>query len=205
MTVMAIGTRRNNAELVADCAALGYLRHEDTTLDATYGEGRFWTAWRPALLVAVDLHKGGRMKGDQWVETADFTALGYAGQSIPNVVLDPPYKLNGTSTGKGAAASDYAYGVDRPATWQERHDLIFRGIDECARVCARMLFVKCQDQVVSGQKRWQTRIFADHAERQGFRLVDMLHVQGSRPQPEGRRQMHSRGDYSTLLVLERAS
>lgn len=34
-------------------------------------------------------------------------------------------------------------------------------------------------------------------------IRDMLHVQGSRPQPEGRRQCHSRGDYSTLLVLQR--
>ena len=66
-----------------------------------------------------------------------------------------------------------------------------------------MLLIKCQDQVVSGAVRWQTRIFADHAEAQGFQLVDALHVQGSRPQPDGRRQVHARRDYSTLLVLER--
>lgn len=205
MTVMAIGTRRNNAELIADGATLGYLRPEWSTVDATYGEGRFWTLWKPTELIACDLHKGHRFHGDQWVQTADFTALPFERRSKAVVVLDPPYKLNGTSTGKGAAQSDYAYGVDRPATWQERHALIFAGIKDCARVADRMLLIKCQDQVVSGQKRWQTRLFADAAEAEGFRLVDMLHVQGSRPQPEGRRQCHSRGDYSTLLVLERAS
>jgi hypothetical protein len=118
-------------------------------------------------------------------------------------VFDPPYKLNGTSTGKGAASCDEAYGVHRAATWQERHALIRDGITECARVADHYLLIKCQDQVCSGQKRWQTREFADHAEAQGFRLADMLHVSGFRKQPDGRRQVHAQQDYSTLLVCER--
>lgn len=134
MTVMSIGTRRNNAELIRDCAALGYLRPEWLTLDATYGEGRFWTLWKPETLIACDLYKGDRRHGDQFVSTADFTAMPLQDGFAVAVVFDPPYKLNGTSTGKGAAQSDYAYEVDRPSTWQERHDLIFRGIKECARV-----------------------------------------------------------------------
>lgn len=56
MTVMSIGTRRNNAELIRDCAALG-----------TYGEGRFWTLWKPETLIACDLYKGDRRHGDQFV------------------------------------------------------------------------------------------------------------------------------------------
>jgi hypothetical protein len=73
-------------------------------------------------------------------------------------------------------------------------------------VADRFLLVKCQDQVVSGAKVWQTRLVADFVERHlGFVLDDMLHVQGYRPQPQGRRQIHSRGDYSTLLIFARCS
>src|SRR5207249_1917773 len=35
--VMAISDRTTNAELIADCAALGYLRDDWRTLDPTYG------------------------------------------------------------------------------------------------------------------------------------------------------------------------
>ena len=201
--IMAIGERRNNAELMADCHALGYLRDDDSVLDATYGLGRFWTIYRPTRLIASDLYAGGEDGIARW----DFRHIPVAPRTFDVVVLDPPYKLNGTSTGKGPAASDVDYGVgaSAPATWQERHALIRDGITECARVARRVLMVKCQDQVCSGQVRWQTREFAAHAEDQGFRLVDALHVQGHRKQPDGRRQVHARRDYSTLLVLERAS
>lgn len=202
MTVYAIGTRRNNAELIADCATLGYLRDEPT-FDATYGKGSFWTTWAPSALLVADLHEGEREHRGRWVNAWDFTHLPLQSESFDAVVFDPPYKLNGTSTGRGASAADASYGVTGRASWQQRHALILDGITECARVTKRALLIKCQDQVCSGQKRWQTRIFADHAEAQGFRLVDMLHVQGSRPQPEGRRQVHAHGDYSTLLILER--
>jgi len=205
MTVYAIGTRRTNAELIADCAALGYLRTDDPTFDATYGQGAFWKVWQPSALLAADLHNGERSHRGRWVHAWDFTHLPLSDRSFDAVVFDPPYKLNGTSTGIGASVADAAYGVDTPASWQDRHALILAGITECARVTHRMLLVKCQDQVCSGAVRWQTRILADHAEAEGFRLVDMLHVQGSRPQPAGRRQVHARRDYSTLLVLDRVA
>ena len=205
MTVYAIGTRRTNAELIADCARLGYLRAEEPTFDATYGEGAFWTRWEPRALLVADLHKGERTHCGRWVHAWDFTALPLSTRSFGAVVFDPPYKLNGTSTGRGASAADASYGVTTAASWQQRHALIVAGITECARVADRALLVKCQDQVCSGAVRWQTRLFADHAEAQGFRLVDMLHVGGSRPQPEGRRQVHARRDYSTMLVLERVA
>jgi hypothetical protein len=195
VTVYAIGTRRDNAELIRDCATLGYLRPEWRTLDCTYGLGRFWKLWHPTVLVASDLHPV-----SPEINAWDFTALPGPDREFDAVVFDPPYKLNGTG---GSHASDLGYGVANNDTWQARHDLIRRGITECVRVCRPKgyVLVKCQDQVVSGRKRWQTMEFTRHAETLGCALVDMLHVQGSRPQPEGRRQVHSRGDYSTLLVL----
>ena len=69
MTVLAIGARRTNAELIDDCATLGYLRADEPTFDATYGEGAFWTRWEPSALMVADLHKGERSHRGRWWQT----------------------------------------------------------------------------------------------------------------------------------------
>lgn len=202
MTVMAMSTARTNAELIEQCAELGYLRAEWLTLDPTWGHGKFWTLWRPQRLAGSDLDPALSPIGG----CVDFTNLPWVADWFDAVTFDPPYKLNGTSTGKGPSASDESYGVHGPnVSWQDRHRLIRDGITECVRVLKPkgMLLVKCQDQVCSGAKRWQTREFADHAESLGCRLVDMLHPPGGRKQPKGRRQVHSRQNYSTMLILRK--
>lgn len=193
--IRAIGARRNNAELVVDLAQLGYLNGR--VLDATFGLGRFWNLHRPEQLVTVDIDP----TRDADI-VADFRHLPFPSNAFGAVVLDPPYKLNGTSTGKGPSASDVDYGVTVYQPPKERHQMICDGITECTRVASQYLIVKCQDQVVSGRVHWQTRIFADHAESIGLGLVDMLHVTSYRAQPPGRRQIHARRDYSTALVFE---
>lgn len=186
--ILAYDTWRTNAELIADVAKLGYLQSDWVTLDPTFGEGTFWKVWWPAELVAHNFK----------IDGVDFRELPYPAERFDAVVFDPPYKLNGTPS-----AADVRYGVDVVDTWQNRHKLIQEGIDECARVSARMLLIKCQDQVCSGKIRWQTREFADHAEAQGFKLVDRFDRLGHRAQPKGRRQVHARRNGSTLLVLSR--
>jgi hypothetical protein len=195
--VRAIGSRRTNAELIADCHTLGYLRDTDRVLDATYGLGRFWSIWRPEGLVTNDLFT----EADHHLDFTDLSAWSHRPFDV--VVFDPPYKLSGTSSQGGPANSDADYGVLSAMPWQDRHDWIRLGIGECAAAARRMLLIKCQDQVCSGQVRWQTMEFADEAAIHGFRLVDMLHVGGMRSQPSNRRQVHARRDYSTLLVTER--
>ena len=86
------------------------------------------------------------------------------------------YRLCGGTADRGDF--DDRYGLAGGyVTWQDRHAGIKRGISESLRVLrvGGILLVKCQDQVCSGAVRWQTREFADHAEAQGARLVDMLH------------------------------
>lgn len=226
VTVYMARGRKNNAELICDCATLGYLRSEWRTLDPTWGtdegQGRFWKLWRPDVLVASDLYAT-----DPEINRWDFTNLPCENGEFDAVVFDPPYKLNGTG---GSHPSDDGYGVGGAyRTWQAKHQLINDGIAECLRVTAKkgMLLVKCQDQVCSGQKRWQTREFAATAEALGCRLVDMLHVPGTRKQPSStpclvctvhpiddcdrcagtgrvpRPQKHAQSDYSTLLVLQK--
>lgn len=197
MTVMAISTAKNNAELIVQCRDLGYMSDDWITLDPTYGLGRFWTLWRPLDLVASDLNPARSPLG----VPVDFTNMPYCGTPFDAAVLDAPYKLNGTG---GSHASDVAYGVATAGgRWQDRMQLCRDGITECHRVLrpGGYLLVKCQDQVCSGQVRWQTIDFTNHAVGLGMRLVDMLHLSSYRAQPAGVRQVHARRNYSTLLVL----
>lgn len=193
--VLAIGTRTNNAELVADLHQLGYIN--GNVLDATYGLGRFWSQYRPENLTAVDLDPR------RGVLVADFRCLPFASNTFDSATFDPPYKLNGTSTGKGASASDDDYGVGGAyQTVGQKHALMLDGMTECARVTSGHLIVKCQDQICSGSLQMQTVMMIDHGKAIGCKLVDVLHVSGHRKQPPGRRQIHARRDYSTALVFE---
>lgn len=195
MTVLAIGERRNNAEAIHDAAELGYIN--GLVLDMTYGKGRFWKLYRPdnASFYTNDLDRSTTAHYND-----DFTHLMWPNDKFDTVVFDPPYKLNGTG---GSHPSDAGYGVANKG--KDRLGLIYLGLVEAIRVCAPNghILVKCQDQVVSGQKVWTT--FAIHrvCRANDLRLVDQLHVRSYRPQPAGRRQVHARQDYSTLMVFQK--
>jgi len=195
-----------NVELVHAATRLGYLRPDDRVVDLTYGRGSWWRKGAPEDLVPV-------------TPPMDFRATGLPAGSFDVVCFDGPYRLNGTPD---LADFDARYGIDVPMTWQAKHQLLRDGIDEglrllrprAGRARGGLLWVKCQDQVCSGQVRWQTREFAAHAEgyvaeagdmtKPRARLVDMLHLMRPvRSQPAGRRQVHARRNYSTLLILER--
>lgn len=196
--VLAVGARRNNAELVQDLVALGYIDLEKPILDPTYGLGRWWNNVTPLNLVACDIDASKSPIGT----SRDFTSLPYPDSTFDCVTFDPPYKLNGTSQGFG---NDVSYGVGNTkyVSIEDRHQLIKDGMRELTRVTSRMLIVKCQDQVSSGKVQWQTRVFSDYGEQIGLTLVDMLHVLGYRQQPPGRSQIHARRDYSTALVFRK--
>lgn len=193
--VKAFDSYTSNADLIVAAVRLGYLRKEWSTLDPTWGEGTFWKKWRPDLLLGTDLDPSKSWAG----VGVDVRHLPQADRFFDAAVFDGPYKFNGTPD----AETDERYGVHLPTRWQDRMDLLIEGTRECARVARIMLLVKCQDQVVSGKKRWQTREVTEAAEAAGFGLLDALHFEGGRPQPEGRRQVHARQNYSTLLVFRR--
>lgn len=194
--ILAVGSWRTNADLIADCARLGYLRDEWSTLDPTYGLGTFWRKWRPNRLIGTDLDPS---KSCTFRISVDFTAIPWTDHSFDAVVFDPPYKLNGKPEAAGLR-----YGTRDPATPAERLDLIARGVAECARVLDRgCLLVKCQDQVVSGRVVWQTDLVTSVAETSGLAKVDRFDFLSYRPQPPGRRQLHARRNASQLLVFAR--
>lgn len=196
--VFAMSDAADNGELIAECVKLKYLAPEWPTLDPTFGNGRFWSEFRPDDLTASDLNPTKSPLG----RGVDFRPAmsGFAPKSFRAVVIDPPYKLNGTSGGGGAATSDEDYGVEKWASADDRHELMRLMMTEGRRLLipARTpvpgtrrteliggyLLFKCQDQVNSGRVHWQTRMFADHGEKLGMTLVDMLHLRSYRAQPE---------------------
>lgn len=202
--VLAIGEWKNNAELIAHgIVPLGYLTEEMVTLDPTYGLGNFWTLWQPRTLVASDLDPEKSPSG----EGVDFTdPTCYDDSSFDAVVVDGPYRLNGTPSGGEAHANmDASYGTDKYTRWQDRMSLLDDMLVQAARVCKKggTVLFKCQDQVVSGKVRWQTIWFADAANDLKLELIDQLHLVGYRPQPPGRKQIHARRNYSTMMVFKK--
>ena len=195
--VRAIGKRTNNAQLMLDCKALGYLSDDDYVADVTYGLGRFWNDWTPPMLIASDIDPEKSPSGT----SIDFRSTPFGCGEFDVVVFDPPYKLSGTSR----VSSDPGYGIGKYMPLADRMDLIFDGVSECARIVKDdgLVLVKCQDQVVSGRVVWQTHEVIEKAGFDRLDLIDMLHVQAYRPQPEGTRQIHARRDYSTLLVFSK--
>lgn len=194
MTVLAIHEWKNNAELIADAHALGYIH--GAVLDPTYGEGNFWTQYRPSDFTACDLNP----KKSPIGHSVDFCNLPWGYRHFTTVVFDPPYKLNGTPDPE----LDERYGVHQTTRWQDRMALMIDGMIECCRVSDKYVLVKCQDQVCSGEVRWQTDDMTTTAKACGFRKVDRLDFLSYRPQPNGRSQKHARRNSSTLLVFERA-
>lgn len=188
-TVPAVHAWPTNAHLVRDVARLGYITGD--VVDLTFGQGNFWHLV-DVKVVAHDI------KGDG----VDFTKLPEADETYDTVVFDPPYKLTGTPTPELQAR----YGLEAQVSWQERMSLIRQGATEGLRVCkvGGHLLVKCQDQVASGQVRWQTISLTNYLHLLGGRLVDRFDMLGtSRPQPADRRQVHAHGRPSTLLVVRK--
>lgn len=157
---------RDNAELIAHVARLGYL--DGRVFDATYGEGTFWKDFKPDTLVTNDLYKPADYA---W----DFLDLPLGPGTFDSVVYDPDYKLNGTPA---LEEMDARYGVGEDmVNRQKRLDKMTVGAIECYRVARRFLLVKCMDMVEGGKIRWQTDIVTRAIEDVGGEKVArfMLH------------------------------
>ena len=191
MTVLAAHTWKTNAELIADCHLLGYLRDKDRVLDATYGRGVWWNQWRPAGLV-------GHMD--------NFMELPYPDGYFDAATFDPPYVSPGGR--KTSTVDDFndRYGLHRtPKSPAGLQAVINDGLLlVSSKVKPRgIVLVKCMDYVSSGKLWLGTHYTLTHAINSlNMEVVDrMEHIGRPRPQPEGRRQVHARRNLSTLFVL----
>jgi hypothetical protein len=188
--VLAIGAWRNNGELIADVARLGYL--DGSVLDATFGEGKFWTEYRPEVLVTNDLHKPADLR-------VDFRALPFPADTFDAVAFDPPYRLSGR---RDLGEFDDRYGTDKGKTTAEVLDDLCSGAVECYRVARRHLLVKCQDQTANGRRQRQADLVTRAVKEAGggkLERFDLIHT----PRPQ-RSQKTARSNSSQLLVFDKA-
>lgn len=193
--VLAAHNWRNNAELIADVARLGYL--DGVVLDPTYGKGNWWTVFRPPLLTTGDIQTG-----------QDFTNMEWADEQFDAVAFDPPYVSVGGRSTTGIPGLHAAYGLtNAPTSPGGVQSLIEDGMKECVRVLrpGGYLLVKCQDYVSSG-KLWEGTFYTqEYAKRHlGLETCERFEHHGPvRPQPPGRRQVHARRNLSTLFVFRK--
>lgn len=195
--VLAAHNWKQNSDMIADAAKLGYL--DGAVLDLSYGHGKFWKQWRPNELTANDLDP---TKGRHHFDVND-PAPDHWVEAFNAVVWDGPYRLSGT---RDRGDFDEQYGLGKPVNANETMALLRAGVDFAA-LCTRPgghVLIKSQPQVVSGRKVWQPRRLVEHGEKGGLTLVDELFlVRPPRPQPAGRRQVHSRSNYSVLSIMRK--
>ena len=188
--------RGTNGVLLAAVAQLGYLgKPDDTVLDLTYGNGFWWTRYRPEFLI---------------IGVGDFRDRPEVDGSVPVVCFDPPYISTG-SRDKSTVESFYKrYGLGEVQGWRAVRAVIDDGLAECARVLAPggHLLVKCMDYVEGGHKVWNTFHVVDQAKELGLRLVDrFIHLNGGGPQPltnldgSPREWQHAKEVSSMLLIF----
>lgn len=204
--VLAASRWPSNAELIADCARLGYLRKEWVTLDPTFGRGVWWKLWRPDHLITCT-----NLPSDPDVDQCgiDFRRLpdGWHG-AFDAVAFDPPYVSIGGRKGSGMAELHDRFGlIGAPTSPAGVQQLINDGLTEMHRVVkpGGVVLVKMQDYVSSGKLWLGTHYTLTHALALGFECIDRLeHIGNPRPQPKRERQVHARRNLSTMLVLRKA-
>ena len=117
---------------------MGLLPAAGGFLDVTYGNGSFWSTFRPGKLTTNDLYKPADHSWDyrEPLPTDSFDV----------VVFDPDYMLMGTP---GTFRMEDDYGLDKAKSPSERMRDIELGLLHSADVtCGKgILLVKCQDQI----------------------------------------------------------
>lgn len=208
--VLAATAWRNNGDMIADAARLGYLKKEWHVLDATVGEKAvFWKKWRPDHLVTND--------NDPTVVAdhhSDYRDLPFPDGTFDAVIYDPPYVCVGGRTTSGIPEMHDRYGlVEAPKTPEALLAMNIAGLTEIVRVTrpgrtltdGGYVLIKYQDQISSGKFFAGTHYMAQHALDLGCIWVDRLErtQKTSRPQPKHVRQLHARRNLSSLLVFRR--
>jgi hypothetical protein len=194
-TVQSVVRCATNGPLLAAAAQL-WIGPDDVVLDVTYGRGMFWTHYRPEHLVAHDLALDG----------VDFRQLPEADASVDVVIFDPPYITTGVATQPETQRLHDAFGlVGGDYSISDLKELFAAGMKEATRVLKPKgrLFVKCMDFVTSGRLVLAHHHVVTTALGLGLEQVDeFIHNAGTGPQPEGRRQVHSRRAHSFLCIFQ---
>lgn len=213
----------DNGVLIAKIAPL-YLVGARCVVDVTFGNGGFWTHYRPENLICHDLVTVMEFSnGSGVLSGVDWRKLPEADGSVDRFVFDPPYVAPGGRATSGPKFDQMrdAYGMhstekDPAAQWAK----ILLGCEEAWRVLepGGLLLFKVMDYVSSGRMQWATRWAWKDIETigrretksgrhlAGFRMVDeivLVQTGHTGMQPKGRRQVHARASHSSLLVFRK--
>lgn len=186
-----------NSELIAAVHEVGYIRDDDQVLDVTYGRGLFWTEYRPARLVAHDLHT---------LDGVDFRDLPEPDEFADVTVIDAPFVPKGGTEHEHTAEFRDRYGLNgAPVHRTELTHLMMDGLAECVRVTRRGGARAGQVSAVSVGQVFHNMpaIVCRHAEGLGLRQIDQA-IMRRRPGPTSAQVFnHLRANYSVLLVFQR--
>lgn len=189
----------DNSDLIKSVSEL-YLKKGFKIADVTYGKGVFWKK--------LDMKKYRFFPSDILTVKKklrhDFRKLPYKGNQFDVVVLDPPYAHN-----PGHMMTDKNY-RNRETTKGMYHDDILQlyrdGIIDAYRVLKKegTLWIKCKDEIESGNQRWSHIELCDIATKELNMVVQDLFVltQNSKPAIQ-HIQQHARKNHSYLWIFQK--
>ena len=191
--VILTAKRGNNSDLFPDILKL-YVPPKSKVADVTYGGGAFWKK----VVESFNLHSSDLKTG------TDLRNLPYESSSFDAIVIDPPYAHSSTVGLKSAIAK--TYNLNSVCGRRNILSLYFNGMVEAWRVLKRngILIVKCQDEVESGQQRWNHVVIMGYAESLGFKCIDLfVLVRNNEPIMRHEHQKHARKNHSYFVVFKK--
>ena len=192
--VILTAKRGNNSDLFPDILEM-YVPSKSKVADVTYGKGTFWKEVDTELF---DLHRSDLKTG------TDLRNLPYETSSFDVIVIDPPYAHSSTVGIKPSIAN--SYNLNSICGRRNILSLYFNGMLEAWRVLKRnaILIVKCQDEVESGQQRWNHVVIMGYAESLGFKCIDLfVLVRNNEPIMRHEHQKHARKNHSYFVVFKK--
>ena len=184
----------NNSDLFPDILKL-YVPPKSKVADVTYGRGAFW---KKVDMELFDLHPSDLKTG------TDLKNLPYENSSFDAFVIDPPYAHSSTVELKSPIAN--SYNLNSVSGRRNILSLYFNGMVEAWRVLNRnaILIVKCQDEVESGQQRWNHVVIMGYAESLGFKCIDLfVLLRKGKPVMRHEHQLHARKNHSYFLIFKK--
>ena len=185
------GVTGTNADIISEAMKM-YSNLGDILADVTYGKGVFWNK---VILSKYDFRPTDLMDG------VCFTNLPYEDSTIDLLVLDPPY-MHGGATIKESINKCYQ---NKNTSHESVIRLYAGGILEASRVLKKKgrIFVKCQDEIESGNQRFSHIEISQMLEMFGFKLLDLfILVQTNKPTMRENYQKSARKNHSYLIVGE---
>ena len=194
---------RNNADLIAACAQLRYLKITDRVLDPTWWKGNFWTTWQPS--------EGELVRHDILLDGVDFRELPHAAGEFDAAVFDPPYVGGGGAKKRGVDPFYDAYGLsaDDYRTSADIRRLAETGLSEVSRVVRRGGHILVKSMNYINARALQTGPFwmMQHGTGElGLRIVDIFEHLSDAPRSRPgscKVQDHSKRNHSTLIVFKK--